>query len=285
MGASCKQNVNMDTVVHVPPSDNDDLKRSPVAKSGMFIDLLLSPTVQSLLSDENVIHVLQKIKSNLESFVPSPTSGTSRTTVDETSVTFDQDVVCSIKHEEIVERTPSPQGMGHRKRIVSHAEMQEVFTSPTNKKRKTVYCIDTMESTDANIVKALDFNSPSPKPKTVSIGKKPSTKVKDTEKSYEHLRQIAAVKHDIIKHANAFLKFKKAPKHVNIVHDQLKKLNLNMMDNPDSDQLTNSFFHVMAYQTPEYWNLHPDKQHDLLMKKMAAYIGVNPVEFQSCKFT
>ena len=71
-----------------------------------------------------------------------------------------------------------------------------------------------MESTDANIVKALDFNSPSPKPKTVSIGKKPGTKVKDTEKSYEHLRQIAAVKHDIVKHANAFLKFKKAPKHV-----------------------------------------------------------------------
>ena len=169
--------------------------------------------------------------------------------------------------------------MGHRKRIVSCTEMQEVFTSPTNNKRKTVYCIDTMESTDANIVKVLDFNSPSPKPKTVSIGKKPSTKVKDTAKSYEHLRQIAAVKHDIIKHANAFLKFKKAPKHVNIVHDQLKKLNLNMMDNPNSDQLTNSFFHVMAYQTPEYQNLHPDKQHDLLMKKTAAYIGINQLNF------
>ena len=137
--------------------------------------------------------MLQKIKSNPEHFVPSPTSGTSRTTVDDTSVTFDQEVVCSIKCEEIVERTPSPQGMGHRKRIVSHTEMQ-VFTLPTNKKRKTVYHIDTMESTDANNVKALDFNSPSPKPKTVSIGKKDSTKVKDTEKSYKHLRQIAAVK-------------------------------------------------------------------------------------------
>ena len=45
VGASCKQNVNMDTVVDVPPSDNDDLKRSPVAKSGMFIDLPLLPTV------------------------------------------------------------------------------------------------------------------------------------------------------------------------------------------------------------------------------------------------
>ena len=115
---------------------NDDLKRSPVAKSGMFIDLPLLPTVQSLLSDENVIHVLQKIKSNPESFVPSPTSGTSRTTVDDTSVTFDQEVVHSIKCEEIVERTPSPQGMGHRKRIVSHTEMQEVFTSPTNKNKE-----------------------------------------------------------------------------------------------------------------------------------------------------
>ena len=123
VGASCKQNVNMDTVVDVPPSDNDNLKRSPVAKSGMFIDLLHSPTVRSLLSDKNVIHVLQKIKSNPERFVPSPTSGTSRTMVDDTSVTFDQEVVHSIKHEEIVERTPSPQGMGHRKRIVSHTEM------------------------------------------------------------------------------------------------------------------------------------------------------------------
>ena len=66
VGALCKQNVNIDTVVHVPPSDNDDLKRSPVAKSGMFIDLPLLPTVRSLLSDENVIHVLQKIKSNLK---------------------------------------------------------------------------------------------------------------------------------------------------------------------------------------------------------------------------
>ena len=45
VGASCKQNVNMDTVVDVPSSDNDDLKRSPVAKSGMFIDLPLLPTV------------------------------------------------------------------------------------------------------------------------------------------------------------------------------------------------------------------------------------------------
>ena len=52
-----------------------------------------------------------------------------------------------------------------------------------------------------------------------------------------------------------------------------------MMDNPNSDQHTNSFFHVMAYQTPEYRNLHPDKQHDLLMKKMAAYIGVNQLNF------
>ena len=45
VGALCKQNVNMDTVVHVPPSDNDNLKRSPVDKSGMFIDLPLLPTV------------------------------------------------------------------------------------------------------------------------------------------------------------------------------------------------------------------------------------------------
>ena len=164
--------------------------------------------------------MVQKIKSNPESFVP--TSGTSRATVDETSVTFDQEVACSIKCEKIMERTPSPQGMGQRKRIVSHAEMQ-VFTLPTNKKRKTVYRIAPMESTDANIVKVLDFNPPSPKPKMVSIGKKSSTKVKDTEKSYKHLRQIAAIKCDIIKHANTFLKFKKAPKHVNIVHDQLKK--------------------------------------------------------------
>ena len=52
-----------------------------------------------------------------------------------------------------------------------------------------------------------------------------------------------------------------------------------MMDNPDSDQLMHSFFHVMAYQTPEYQNLHPDKQHDLLMKKTAAYIGVNQLNF------
>lgn len=161
----------------------------------------MSPTVGSLLSDDNVINALKCIQKDPKDFFHEHD--------EDDSVMYDTEVICSMKQEEIVECTPSPQGVSQRKCIVSRKQMQQVFSSPISKKGKT--SVLHMETSDngLGIVKALDFNSPLPKPVTTPNRPAPD---KDSEMNFEHLRQIAPVKDDI-KNANAFLKYQKAPKH------------------------------------------------------------------------
>ena len=144
--------------------------------------------------------------------------------------------------------TPKPS-----KRLSTIDAMADSFTSPSAKQQKRTPVYSKSPSKAAVSVKlkvhqSLDYStlSPNAQPSTVE------------PPNFEALRKEVPVKHDQIEKANEFLHLQQAAKHATVVHNTLKEMGLDMVD--EDDNLPNSFFRIFTQSDLDLCLLQPEEQ-------------------------
>ena len=203
-----------------------------------------SPGIAEILSDPNVCHHLLAVAQQTSS---------------DGSIDFSKIRNIKMEEEEPMEgdiSTPK-----HRT-ILNKDELRDSLCSPSSKKKEvTVLTVDTKSS----VVQKLKFSDLSP-----HMSRSMNTTIKDNQ----YLKSLAPAKKISIEKANAFLKCNKSTKHVTPLMTQMDKCQVALVDT-DSD----SFFQLVACQTPNLAPLDPNEKETILCEKTVPYMSSNKENF------